>query len=429
MYGVRLSNVVTINAGTDHIGSATIDNFNVNGTIAADAFNRLRTSFPSSVFSSVLTDDADTLAWSSATVGSGNVAYVANVASVDLSLTTASSVAQRQTYSRSPYNPGESMIILMTGTWNIGQSGITKRMGLFDSSNGLFLEQEGTTMYWVIRSSTSGTPVNTRIVQNLWNLDPLDGSGSSGITFDPAMINLMIIDLSWLGTGRVRFGFMYNGIQVYAHQFVNNASIVYMSTPNLPLGYYIESSASYTGSSASLRQTCSAILIEGVPNQVKASYTVGSITTLPATSISCPTSAETPLIAVRTRAGFQANTLVCNHIHALNTVTNSNAIIRVYVRAILSGVTAWTAVTNSEIEYTIYKVGTNAFTFTLTNASLIDEFFVSRDTHSATSVEPTNIRQSLSGGIGATTGQILLLTGIGISATSDMYVSVSVDIY
>ena len=64
IYGFGCPDTVSISSGTDHIGSVNIDNFNVNGTSAADAFNRLRTSIPSSIFSSVLTDDADALAWS-----------------------------------------------------------------------------------------------------------------------------------------------------------------------------------------------------------------------------------------------------------------------------------------------------------------------------------------------------------------------------
>jgi hypothetical protein len=144
-------------------------------------------------------------------------------------------------------------------------SGITSRFGLFDDENGFFFQTTGggTPTYSLgVRSYTTGSAVDTTVVQSLWNLDKLDGTGNSGLVIDFTTSQIFIIDFAWLGVGRIRMGFDIRGTIVYCHEFVflNSLSSVYMSTPNLPARYEIENDG--TGSASGIKQICTTVLSE-----------------------------------------------------------------------------------------------------------------------------------------------------------------------
>jgi hypothetical protein len=66
-----------------------------------------------------------------------------------------------------------------------------------------------------------------------------------------------------LGVGSVRFGFFIDGKPIYCHR-VDNSNIntlVYMSTPNLPLRYEINNSG--LGAASSLTHICTSVVTEG----------------------------------------------------------------------------------------------------------------------------------------------------------------------
>lgn len=141
--------------------------------------------------------------------------------------------------------------------------GCTKREGIFDENNGIFLEDDGTNYKFVRRTSASGSPVDNAVNQSAWNIDKMDGTGSSGITLDFTKTQIMIIDYEWLGVGRVRMGFVVDGMIYYAHEFLNANSLttVYMSTPNLPIRSEIANDGN--AASQSLTQICSSVISEG----------------------------------------------------------------------------------------------------------------------------------------------------------------------
>lgn len=74
---------------------------------------------------------------------------------------------------------------------------------------------------------------------------------------------LFFIDLEWLGVGRVRCGFVVDGVAYYCHQFLNtnNLAVVYMTTPNLPVRYEIANGG--TGSADTFEVICSSVISEG----------------------------------------------------------------------------------------------------------------------------------------------------------------------
>jgi hypothetical protein len=193
-----------------------------------------------------------------------------NAAAVDLTVgTAAADSAIRQTHRYLAYVPGKSNLIFQTFLMGDAKLNVRRRVGFFDSLNGIYLEQNSTTDIAIaIRTNTSGSPAENRKTATEWNIDRLDGSrdvnNPSGLTLDLSKVQIFIIDFQWLGVGRVRVGFDIGGQVIYVHEF-NHANIdtgVYMRTPTLPIRYEI-ANLGVTASSTVLREICSSVSSEG----------------------------------------------------------------------------------------------------------------------------------------------------------------------
>lgn len=230
-----------------------------------DAFARFRTSAPKLLFDSILTYDKQPLIWDEQTTGGATSTHFPNESSVKMVVGTASGdKVIRQGKHHVRYYPGRSQQILMTGNLGGIKSNVRSRIGYFDADNGLFFETNGSTIRVVKRSFVSGSAVDTAVNQSAWNLDRLDGTGPSGFVLDTSKQQIFTVDFEWLGSGRVRFGFILAGKIIYCHAMdhANTDSTVYMTSGKLPLRYEIEN----TGTSASattMIHTCSAVMSEG----------------------------------------------------------------------------------------------------------------------------------------------------------------------
>ncbi len=82
--------------------------------------------------------------------------------------------------------------------------------------------------------------VDTRTPQSSWNIDKMDGTGTSGYNIDLTKMQMFYIDYTWYGAGTIRFGFRAtNGDVTYCHRITNNNtnSEAYMRSGNLPARY------------------------------------------------------------------------------------------------------------------------------------------------------------------------------------------------
>ena len=252
---------VTLIAGDDLQPVAITGSYNPN----LDAFNRLRVSGVETLFESQLQYNAAPLFWDSILTGSGTATHVPDEAAVRMRCTTASGdkvVRQTRQYIR--YQPGKSQLILATFVMGSAKSNVRKRIGYFDDSDGLFLEQTSSGLSFVRRTSTSGSAVDNSVAQADWNIDMMDGSGDSGIALDMSKSQILVADIEWLGVGRVRMGFVVDGIIYYAHEFLNTNVLtqVYMKTANLPVRYEIENTDT-AASNTDMYQICAAVASEG----------------------------------------------------------------------------------------------------------------------------------------------------------------------
>jgi hypothetical protein len=121
-----------------------------------------------------------------------------------------------------------------------------KLLALPDSASNVNLSTVGTTNVHTFVPAKSGIvvtkTVDTKIPQADWSIDPCDGSGITGYNLDLSRIQMIYIDYSWYGAGKIRFGFKTSDGQVqYTHEFVHNNNLYesYFRSGNLPARYEV----------------------------------------------------------------------------------------------------------------------------------------------------------------------------------------------
>lgn len=229
-----------------------------------DAFGRQQVAQPYTLFDSQHRYAQNDKYWTSTTSGA-TIAHDADASVVNMNLaTTSGSKAVMETTKVFPYQPGKALEIFATFTMDSPQTNLRQRVGYFGTENGVFLEQDGSDVYLVLRSKSSGSVVETRVAQTDWNADKLDGNGASKITLDLTKSQILFIDIEWLGVGTVRAGFVINGAFVFAHKFhhANLGTSTYMTTAALPVRYEAEATDTLS-STAQMKHICSTVVSSG----------------------------------------------------------------------------------------------------------------------------------------------------------------------
>lgn len=331
-----------------------------------DGFGRLRVSNPLSLFDGkTLISAKNTRTWDdTAASGSGTSStFDANRASVTLGVgATTAGKRVRQTNQRFAYVPGLSQLALITFVHGALATGITRKIGLFDDKNGIFLNTTGTsTVQLVRRTYVGGSASDTAAVDQVdWNLDPMDGTGPSGIDLDFEKAQILVIDYEWLGVGRVRVGFNVAGVTYYAHEFrnANNLTSVYMSSPNLPIRYEIENSGA--GQAASLECICSAVITEGGQNATGRPFGVANAALR--TTLNGSGATRYALLAIRIAAANAAfGKIVPSSFSICGSTVNDYYAWELVLNPTIAGSPTWSTITDSVVEWVD---GTSANTVT-----------------------------------------------------------------
>lgn len=379
--------------------------------VASDAFSRLRVSDPVTLLAVQQQYDNNPLLMEGGASGAG-VAPTFNSAIRISSLSAAGAgTSFLQSYQYSAYQPGKSQLIAVTFVIGAGVAGVTKDNGYFDSSNGVFFRQNGVTnLQMILRSSTSGAPVDTAIAQASWNMDRLDGTGSSGFTLDVTKAQIWFCDLQFLGMGRVRTGFDIDGVFVVAHEFrnANVLTVPYMQSASLPVQALLTSA----GNAASMQFKCCTVISEG-GYQLTANVAAST----PSISITAASGARTHAISVRPKLLFNALTnrasVVLESFELLVT-GNSPVYWELCIGAALSAITwANTNTLFSGVEHTTAATFTN-----LTNGLVIQSGYVPATSQTKGSIEvqlPIQFPLTLDrAGANRNLGTLtLLVTGLG----------------
>ncbi len=260
-----------------------------------DAFGRLRVSNPVTLFDSQQRFGPDVSFLSNVASG-GSVTFIPTQSSANLTVTsTTGSFAARESAYTFKYQPGKSLLTMMTFTMAPASPGNTRqRVGYFGTDNGFYLELSNG-LEFVKRSNVTGTVTLSNVAQTNWNGDQLLGSGPSGLTLDITKSQILWIDMEWLGVGSVRMGFIIDGIFILCHTF-HHANLVvgaYITTACLPIRYEIQTLNGAAPATSNLTQICSTVISEGGSNAPLTLYsnlttfsaTVGAGTWVPVMSI------------------------------------------------------------------------------------------------------------------------------------------------
>ena len=266
-----------------------------------DAFGRLRTSTPFTLFDSSHRFDDNGL-WSTSTATSGAATFNANHGLVDLAVTAASgSEVIRESTKVFSYQPGKSLLVLNTFVMSAAKTNLRQRVGYYGAANGYYLQLNNSTLSLVERTSVSGGLVENTINQSSWNIDKLDGTGVSGVTLDITKAQILFMDLEWLGVGTVRIGFVIDGNFYVCHKFhhANVITSTYITTASLPIRYEITNTGATSGAST-LKQICSTVLSEG-------GYQLNGLQQAISTPVTTPTTLGTagtfyPIVSIRLKS-------------------------------------------------------------------------------------------------------------------------------
>lgn len=386
-----------------------------------DAFGRLRVSAPFSIFDSKQISSNDPYQYEEMLVGTATDTFQYDRSSTFLAVGTAlGDRAVRQTKRYFPYVPGKSHSVMATGVFAAAKANLSQYIGYGDDLNGLFFKMQGTTLGVVVRTATSGVAVDNFIAQAQWNIDKLDGTGPSGVTMDISKAQIFLIDFQWLGVGRIRFAFDIDGVITPVHEVMNanNLSVVYMSTPTLPIRYELVNTG-ITASASTLEQICCAVTSEGGYAVPGSEFTVSNgITRLPVT-------VRKPILAFRLKTAFpvgKPNRRTARLLDFAASAKTNNAYIEiVHAHGVTAETAAWLPVDDSSgMEYSV-----NITSITATHAHLVKALTAVAGQGSSSgvvsgSLDNVNAHSFLSQNFGSTSSDIFVMYATAEAGTADV---------
>jgi len=299
-----------------------------------DSFGRVRVSEPFTLLDAKFLYDKQPLVYDEITAGGATGAGPGTSAMVNMTVTNAGDRIVRQTRKYATYQPGKSLFVLATGVLNTqGKvANSVARIGIFDdvndktfpgsyqNGNGFFVEQNGTALRIGKRSYVTGAQVDTIVEQANWNVDPMDGTGPSGLTLDITKSQIFFWDFEWLGVGTVRQGVIINETYYFIHYW-NHANIIntmYSQTMTLPVRYELTASGAGASGPFVLKQGCVSVASEAGFNPRGQVFTADRDTR----SRSIGTATFTPLVSVRLRKEQNRGVILPLSIDLMATGTN-----------------------------------------------------------------------------------------------------------
>lgn len=333
------------------------DRLTPSGTLT-DAFGRLRVSEPLTLFDSQHRYQ-DNGKWSTANNSNSSVSHVSHESTIHMTVGTANNdYVYRETTKVFAYQPGKSLLIMNTFAMDTPKANLVQRLGYFGTDNGIFLENDGTNNYLVLRSNSSGTITETKVIQSDWNIDKFDGTGystqsggtehSTGI--DVTKTNIFWTDIEWLGVGDVRCGFVVDGKLVTAHIFHNDntRTVPYMTTACLPVRYEIKNTG-VTSSNSTLKQICSTVVSEGGYALTGKQRSASGLITVPKDIPLAGT--FTPIISIRLKTDRLDAIVVPNFVAFMGLTNNATYRYKIVVGGTLTNASWNSASTTSSVEW------------------------------------------------------------------------------
>ena len=309
------------------------------------------------VFFNTFQFDKEADVWDEVTTTGGSAVHSDVRSEVVLTVdgAVAGSKVVRQTKTVQRYIPGRTAEASFAFRFTDTEAGIRKRIGMFDDQNGLFLEEIGDELAFVIRSNASGSVVDTRITQANWNQNKLDGTSDNGVTLDPTMRQIVVFEYEWYGAGLAEMKFIIDDHPISVHkQFHGNRQqLPWMGTPFVPFRCEIENISSTTGTH-SLHQSSNSFMLEGNTGLLGVSVSVSSPIT--GTTLGSANSWY-PVLSIRLQPDKLAG-VVLPSTYQVATIDNTNIFFRLVRNAVIgadAGNSAWTDVPDSGSAFTEFQ--------------------------------------------------------------------------
>lgn len=338
-----------------------------------------------------------------------------------------------QSFQRHPYYAGKSHKPEFTFEDLTPQVGVIKRVGYYSSSyiapyddglDGFFLESDGFEIKIGVANSDTGS-INY-IPQSSWNIDTLDGSGDSGIVFDPSKFSICTTDFLYLGGSAIRFGLNLGGQIVWIHKYEHSNSIdgTIFSSPHQPLRWEIRS----TGGTGTFKQICGDVSTEG-SNDI-----LGFPTSTPifVNSVQASTPGVSYALAgIRLNnnaKGYKTNILKPNFSFAVT--TNDNVAIEVWLNPTINGTVTWNDLDADDgVQYLEPDTTNNPSQNTLSGGVLLFSRFASSRNISDVSDVLTLIRRLGHSINGSSDELILSVKPLASGINADTYGAFNFNIY
>lgn len=406
--------------GTDSgagFGGANPGVLNSSGGYTKDAFGRIVTETPTTLFTShvAFTPQYEWIDYAS--TGTGSIFVDLSNTLVRLSASGSGGRAIRQTHEYQLYQPAKSHVTYMTcvpkyqGRFD---NSVAIRFGIYDDyrdkntpsgtmgsppftfvssiyggngqetnqpSMGHFFELSGNEWFVVERANSSNNLLNVnRVPQSQWNIDTcgLNPSVSpSGFRLEIAQRQglIALVERQWLGVGLVRMGFFFNGRPIFVHAFQNRGLFrPYTHLPKLPIRYELEKVAGGTDLSANFAAICTSSHIMG-------DYTpFGTLFSLPVTVTNTVATIDTtlrPILLMRLQQKYCRATFKLKDVELFS---SSDGAYSIFKNATINGASiTWVANPDSRsmIEYAWLS---GSGTRTLENGICIRSGYVSKTT-------------------------------------------------
>ena len=182
------------------------------------------------------------LALSTASTGA-NIVYNNNINALKLSVSNNNNKCISQSRNNIMLSSGYRTKIYITcvidANNNSNDDNVISRVGVFDDKDGIFYEYNGLTN---IKLCIRQNYINTYINKSDWNIDTLDGGGTSNIHFNEFTINTFVFEFNWNGISDAYAGILSEGIIHMTHIFksFNIETNLLLTTCNLPIKCELE---------------------------------------------------------------------------------------------------------------------------------------------------------------------------------------------
>lgn len=362
-----------------------------------------------------------------ATTTGGTVSAATNFAQLQVTTAATASAIMSSRY-RLNYQPGQGSSCLFTAIFNAGVANNTQLIGMgnFNTNSspnfsniqdGFFFGYSGTTfgIFQYTNSSSTFTP------QSSWSVDPVNGTGPSGMNLITTNGNVYKIQYEWLGFGTINFYVEKPAasklILVHTIPFANTNTNTSLLNPSLMLMAGVANSAT-TASAVTLKTPCMVGVIEGSVNaavQTRNSFSAGSTTNLTSSAN------FVNVLSLNNKAQFNAVTnqvmVTIDRLSVFNTSTNP-AIISLVFNPTFTATPTFTSVSANSVVAT----NTTGTLSTTLGGKTVLTLYVASNTSSGGKNQIIDLTPYA---ITMVPGDILTVAGQSLTGTGGVYVGVS----